>query len=120
MHERFWEKLTWGISSGCFVYVVGKPRVGRNELAHAVREKLQARGHNVEVLSHQKLWPFDDDIILESDDQIKDNLKSIIKRMGKILARNNVITLVTINPDVAELYLGNIRAGLVGSNNKSN
>lgn len=98
LHERFWNGLSWGKTTGLFIQMTGMSGAGKSTIAHATAEKLRNKGYKVEIIDGDH---YRHNVTSDLGFSKKDRLENI-KRLGfvgRVLARNNVIAiLAAINP----------------------
>jgi adenylyl-sulfate kinase len=97
-HERAWNKVSWGKTKGLFVQMTGLSGAGKTTIARALEKRLRARGFLVEIIDGDEYR----EGICRDLGFSKEDRNTNIRRLGflgKVLARNNVITiLAAINP----------------------
>jgi adenylylsulfate kinase len=98
IHERMWQKLEWGKSSGVFIQMTGMSGSGKSTLASSVASSLSRKGYCVEVIDGDEYRTgLCSDLGFSKEDR-----NTNIRRLGfvsKVLARNNVISIIAaINP----------------------
>jgi len=97
-HERLWNHVMWGRTSGLFIQMTGMSGAGKSTVAHAAAEKLREKGLKVEVIDGDEYRAgLCSDLGFSKEDR-----NTNIRRLGfvsKVLARNNVISIIAaINP----------------------
>jgi adenylylsulfate kinase len=97
-HERIWNALAWGKTSGLFVQMTGMSGAGKTTLALGLKDKLQKKGLKVEIIDGDEYRKeLCKDLGFSREDR-----ESNIKRLsfvGKVLGRNNVVCIMSaINP----------------------
>tara|TARA_Y100000310_G_scaffold285287_1_gene308664 strand:+ start:1756 stop:2388 length:633 start_codon:yes stop_codon:yes gene_type:complete len=98
IHERLWNHIKWGKTSGLFIQMTGMSGAGKSTIAHGVAEKLRNRGIKVEVMDGDEYRTgICGDLGFSKEDR-----NTNIRRLGfisKVLARNNVVSIISaINP----------------------
>ena len=98
IHERLWNKVGWGKSKGLFVQMTGMSGAGKTTIAKALQTILQKKGLLVEVIDGDEYR----EGLCKDLGFSKSDRNTNIRRLGfvgKILSRNNVITMLSaINP----------------------
>jgi adenylylsulfate kinase len=97
-HEKVWERVLWGKTSGLFIQMTGMSGAGKTTLARLVQQRLKKKGVQVEVIDGDEYR-----VGLCSDLGFsKEDRNTNIRRLGfvsKVLARNNVVSIISaINP----------------------
>ena len=98
LHERLWNSITWGKTRGVFVQMTGMSGAGKTTIAKRAAEQLRKRGYKVEVIDGDEYREnLSKDLGFSKEDR-----NTNIQRLGfvgKVLARNNVISIMSaINP----------------------
>ena len=98
LHERMWQKIYWGKSSGVFIQMTGMSGSGKTTLASSVAKRLLDKGYQVEVIDGDE---YRTGLCSDLGFSRKDR-NTNIRRLGfvsKVLARNNIISIIAaINP----------------------
>jgi len=97
-HERIWNMVKWGKTTGLFVQMTGMSGAGKTTLARIVQQRLQKKGVQVEVIDGDEYRSnLCSDLGFSKEDR-----NTNIRRLGfvaKVLARNNVVSIISaINP----------------------
>ncbi len=97
-HEKIWNRILWGKTSGLFIQMTGLSGSGKTTIAKEVEIRLKKRGLKVEIIDGDEYREgICSDLTFSREDR-----NTNIRRLGfvgKVLARNNVITVMsTINP----------------------
>ena len=98
LHERGWNKITWGKTKGLYIQMTGMSGAGKTTLARAAGKRLQARGIKVEVIDGDEYRNnLCKDLGFSREDR-EENIKRL-SFVGKVLGRNNVVCIMSaINP----------------------
>ena len=98
LHERFWITLRWGRTKGLFVQMTGLSGSGKSTLAKETQRRLMKKGFMVEVIDGDEYR----EGLCKDLGFSKEDRNTNIRRLGfvgKILSRNDVITIMSaINP----------------------
>tara|TARA_R110000824_G_scaffold359891_4_gene547532 strand:+ start:242 stop:919 length:678 start_codon:yes stop_codon:yes gene_type:complete len=98
IHERVWNRVSWGRSSGLLVQMTGLSGAGKTTLAMGVAEKLRKKGYLVEVIDGDEYR----EGLCKDLGFSKEDRNTNIRRLGfvgKILSRNKVVCIMSaINP----------------------
>lgn len=98
VHERLWNYIKWGKTKGLFIQMTGLSGAGKTTLAKATQKKLKDKGYLVEIIDGDEYRQG----ICSDLGFSKEDRNTNIRRLGfvgKVLARNNVITIMSaINP----------------------
>jgi len=98
LHERIWNYVVWGRTSGLFIQMTGLSGAGKSTIAKKVQKGLIGKGFRVEVIDGDEYREgLCSDLGFSKEDR-----NTNIRRLGfvgKVLARNDVITIMSaINP----------------------
>jgi len=98
LHERLWNFIKWGKTQGMFIQMTGLSGAGKTTLARAVEKKLKTKGFKVEIIDGDEYR----EGLCKDLGFSKEDRNTNIRRLGfvgKILSRNNVVTIMSaINP----------------------
>ena len=98
LHERLWNFIKWGKTKGMFIQMTGLSGAGKTTLARAVEKKLKTKGLKVEIIDGDEYR----EGLCKDLGFSKEDRNTNIRRLGfvgKILSRNNVVTIMSaINP----------------------
>jgi adenylylsulfate kinase len=98
IHEKMWNKILWGKTTGLFIQMTGMSGAGKSTLSETTARMLQKRGFKVEILDGDE---YRKGLCADLGFSKKDR-NTNIRRLGfvsKVLARNNVISIIAaINP----------------------
>ena len=97
-HEKIWNRILWGKTSGLFIQMTGLSGSGKTTIARDVEKRLKNRGLKVETIDGDEYREgICSDLTFSKEDR-----NTNIRRLGfvgKVLARNNVVVIMsTINP----------------------
>jgi len=97
-HEKIWNRILWGKTSGLFIQMTGLSGSGKTTIAKEVEIRLKKRGLKVEIIDGDEYREgICSDLTFSREDR-----NTNIRRLGfvgKVLARNNVVVIMsTINP----------------------
>lgn len=97
-HERLWNHIQWGTTSGLFIQMTGMSGAGKTTLSSLVAGRLRSRGYQVELIDGDEYRAgLCSDLGFSKEDR-----NTNIRRLGfvsKVLSRNNVISIISaINP----------------------
>ena len=97
-HEKIWNRILWGKTSGLFIQMTGLSGSGKTTIAKEVEIRLKNRGLKVEIIDGDEYREgICSDLTFSKEDR-----NTNIRRLGfvgKVLARNNVVVIMsTINP----------------------
>ena len=97
-HEKAWERVLWGKTSGLFIQMTGLSGAGKTTIARLVQQRLRKKGVQVEVIDGDEYRAgLCSDLGFSKEDR-----NTNIRRLGfvsKVLARNNVVSIISaINP----------------------
>jgi adenylylsulfate kinase len=97
-HEKIWNRILWGKTSGLFIQMTGLSGSGKTTIARDVEKRLKNRGLKVEIIDGDEYREgICSDLTFSKEDR-----NTNIRRLGfvgKVLARNNVVIIMsTINP----------------------
>tara|TARA_R100001224_G_C4028506_1_gene151893 strand:- start:3769 stop:4497 length:729 start_codon:yes stop_codon:yes gene_type:complete len=97
-HEKVWNRIKWGRSSGIFIQMTGMSGAGKTTLSLALEKKLAKKGIKVEVIDGDEYRKeLCSDLGFSRLDR-EENIKRL-SFVGKILGRNNVVCIMSaINP----------------------
>ncbi len=98
LHERVWNHIDWGRTKGLFIQMTGMSGAGKSTLAKEVQRKLKKKGFRVEVIDGDEYREgLCNDLGFSKEDR-----NTNIRRLGfvgRVLARNDVISIMSaINP----------------------
>ena len=98
IHERLWNYIKWGKTKGMFIQMTGLSGAGKTTLARAVEKRLKKKGFKVEIIDGDEYR----EGLCRDLGFSKEDRNTNIRRLGfvgKVLSRNNVITIMSaINP----------------------
>jgi len=98
LHERIWSHVNWGRTRGIFIQMTGLSGAGKTTIAKKLQLRLQKKGFKVEVIDGDEYR----EGLCKDLGFSKEDRNTNIRRLGfvgKVLARNDVITIVSaINP----------------------
>lgn len=98
LHERTWNKISWGKTKGLYIQMTGMSGAGKTTLARAAAQRLKSRGIKVEVIDGDE---YRDNLCKDLGFSRKDREENIkrLSFVGKVLGRNNVVCIMSaINP----------------------
>jgi adenylylsulfate kinase len=98
LHEQLWNYIKWGKTRGLFVQMTGLSGAGKTTLAQALAEKLRKQGYKIEIIDGDE---YREGICKDLGFSKQDRCTNIRRLgfVGKVLARNNVIAIMSaINP----------------------
>lgn len=98
LHERVWNSIHWGRTKGLFIQMTGMSGAGKTTISRAAAKKLKASGYKVELIDGDE---YRQGVCKDLGFSKKDRLENISRLgfIGKVLARNNVISVMAaINP----------------------
>lgn len=98
LHERVWNYIKWGKTSGPLIQMTGMSGAGKTTISKKVAEKLQSHGYKVELIDGDQ---YRKNVSRDLGFSMKDRMENIQRLgfIGHVLARNNVIAIMaTINP----------------------
>jgi len=98
VHEKIWNRIKWGKTSGLFIQMTGLSGAGKTTLATMVSKRLSEKGILVEVIDGDEYRnEVCSDLGFSKEDR-KENIKRL-SFIGKVLGRNNVVCIMSaINP----------------------
>jgi len=98
IHEKVWNKIQWGKTSGLFIQMTGMSGAGKTTLAKSVGQNLQKQGIKVEVIDGDEYRTnLCQDLGFTRQDR-EENIRRL-SFVGKVLGRNNVVCIMSaINP----------------------
>jgi adenylylsulfate kinase len=98
IHERMWTRVEWGKTTGLCIQMTGLSGSGKSTLARMTGKRLRDRGYRVEIIDGDEYR----EGLCRDLGFSKEDRNTNIRRLGfvsKILARNNVISIISaINP----------------------
>tara|TARA_R110002074_G_scaffold167867_1_gene329120 strand:+ start:3276 stop:4010 length:735 start_codon:yes stop_codon:yes gene_type:complete len=97
-HEKLWNKVQWGKTSGLFIQMTGMSGAGKTTLATAVGVSLKQKGIKLEIIDGDEYREnLCKDLGFRREDR-EENIKRL-SFVGKVLGRNNVVCIMSaINP----------------------
>tara|TARA_A100001515_G_scaffold23433_1_gene18068 strand:- start:49599 stop:50330 length:732 start_codon:yes stop_codon:yes gene_type:complete len=98
IHEKLWNFIKWGKTSGLFIQMTGLSGAGKTTLASLVSKSLSKKGILVEVIDGDEYRKeLCEDLGFSKKDR-QENIKRL-SFVGKVLGRNNVVCIMSaINP----------------------
>jgi len=98
LHERVWNGVKWGKTTGLFIQMTGWSGAGKTTIAKGVAKKLSKRGLRVEIIDGDEYR----ENLCKDLGFSKEDRNTNIKRLGfvgKVFARNDVVCIMAaINP----------------------
>jgi adenylylsulfate kinase len=97
-HERFWAAVRWGRTKGISIQMTGLSGSGKTTLAQETAKRLRKKGYLVEVIDGDEYREnLCKDLGFSKEDR-NNNIRRL-SFVSKVLARNNVISIIAaINP----------------------
>mgnify|MGYP003133109233 FL=1 len=98
VHERVWNYITWGKTTGLSIQLTGMSGSGKSTLSKIVSQSLRKKGYKVEIIDGDEYR----ENLCKDLGFSKEDRNTNIRRLSfvsKVLSRNNVISIIAaINP----------------------